>query len=232
MLDTPAIKPIKILLVDDHRSFMDGLQMVIDMQKPRMEIIGTATTPDEAIDKALRLKPDVILLDLDFGDASGLDILPALIEKTEAKILILTGLRDLEMHDATIMKGAHGVLFKGESVKIMIKAIERIHADGVWIDSNVLERVMGQNPGSKAVSSSDPEARKIATLTPREREIITALLKFESSTSIQVANHLRMSKHTLKNNLTTIFNKLGMKNRIQLMRFALNNKTELTEATV
>ncbi len=82
------------------------------------------------------------------------------------------------------------------------------------------------------MTSSDPEARKIATLTPREREIITALLKFESSTSIQVANHLRMSKHTLKNNLTTIYNKLGMKNRIQLMRFALNNKTELTEATV
>jgi len=224
MLDTPAIKPIKILLVDDHRSFMDGLQMVIDMQKPRMEIIGTATTPDEAIDKALRLKPDVILLDLDFGDASGLDILPALIEKTEAKILILTGLRDLEMHDATIMKGAHGVLFKGESVKIMIKAIERVHTGGMWVDNAMLGRVMRQNPGSKAVSSSGLEARKIATLTPREREIITALLKFESSTNDEIANHLFISKHTLKNNLTVIYNKLETKNRVQLMKYALNHK--------
>jgi len=221
--------PVKILLVDDHRSFMDGLQMVIDTQKPRMETIGTATTPDEALETAFRLKPDIILLDLDLGDASGLDILPDLVEKTDSKILIITGVRDPEMYDATIMKGARGVLFKGESAEVMIKAIERVHAGGVWIDSNILERVIGQNSESKPVLS-EPEARRIAHLTRREREVITALLEFESSNSIEVANHLGISKHTLKNNLTTIYNKLGMKNRVQLMRFALNNKTQLTEA--
>jgi len=229
MLETSAKTPIKILLVDDHRSFMDGLQMVIDTQKPRMEIIGTATTPDEAIDKALRLKPHVVLLDLDFGDASGLDILPALVEKTDAKILILTGVRDPDMHDATILKGAHGVLFKGESVKVMIKAIERVHTGGMWVDNEMLGRVMGQNSTNKKALSNDPETRKIASLTVREREIITALLKFESSTNDEIADHLFISKHTLKNNLTVIYSKLEMKNRVQLMKYALNHKLAYLE---
>jgi len=188
--------PIKIFLVDDHRSFMEGLQMVIDTQKPRMEIVGTAATPDEAIETAIPLKPDVVLLDLDFGDSSGLDILPVLLKKTESKILILTGVRDPEIHDTTIMKGAHGILFKGEPVKEIIKAIDRVHAGGMWVDSNILERVLKQN-GKDIELSADPEARKIASLTVREREIITTLLKFESSTSDEIAAHLGISKHTL-----------------------------------
>ncbi len=59
MSEIPTQIPIKIFLVDNHRSFMDGLQMVIDTQKPRMEIIGTATTTHEAIETAIQLKPDV-----------------------------------------------------------------------------------------------------------------------------------------------------------------------------
>jgi DNA-binding NarL/FixJ family response regulator len=228
MLDTPAKNPITILMVDDHRSFMDGMQMVIETQKPRMEIVGTATTPDEAIETAVRLKPDVILLDLDFGEASGLDILPVLIEKTASKVLILTGVRDSDLHDSTIMKGAHGVLFKGESVKVMIKAIERVNAGGMWVDNEMLGRVLNQNGKSKPLST-DPEARKIATLTVREREIITTLLTFESSTNDEIASHLCISKHTLKNNLTVIYSKLEMKNRVQLMKYALNHKLAILE---
>ncbi len=223
MIETTVKTSIKILLVDDHRSFMDGLQMVIDTQKPRMEIVGTATTPDEAIRAALRLKPDVTLLDLDFGDASGLDILPILLEKTESKILILTGLRDSDIHDATITKGAHGVLFKGESIKVMIKAIERVYTGGMWVDNEMLGRVMNQN-STKKMALNDPESRKIMSLTPREREIISALLTFESSTNDEIANYLFISKHTLKNSLTTIYNKLEVKNRVQLMKYALNHK--------
>lgn len=214
--------PIKIFLVDDHRSFMEGLQMVIDTQKPRMEIVGTAATLDEAIETAIPLKPDVVLLDLDFGDSSGLDILPVLLKKTESKILILTGVRDPEIHDTTIMKGAHGVLFKGEPVKEIIKAIDRVHAGGMWVDSNILGRVLGQN-GKDIELSADPEARKIASLTVRECEITTTLLKFESSTSDEIATHLGISKHTLKNNLTVIYSKLEVKNRVQLMKYALNH---------
>jgi DNA-binding NarL/FixJ family response regulator len=223
MSEIPTQIPIKIFLVDNHRSFMDGLQMVIDTQKPRMEIIGTATTTHEAIEMAIQLKPDVILLDLEFDDTSGLDILPALLEKTKSKILILTGVRDSNIHEMTIMKGAHGVLFKGESVKEIIKAIERVHAGGTWIDNAMLGRVLRQN-GKNKTASSDPEARKIASLTPREREIITTLLKFESSTNNEIAGQLCISKHTLKNNLTVIYSKLEMKSRVQLIKYALNHR--------
>lgn len=224
MPEIPTQIPIKIFLVDNHRSFMDGLQMVIDTQKPRMEIVGTATTTHEAIEMAIHLKPDVILLDLEFDDTSGLDILPALLEKTKSKILILTGVRDSNVHEMTIIKGAHGVLFKGESVKEIIKAIERVHAGGTWVDNATLGRVLGHNGKNRTTASTDPEARKIESLTPREREIITMLLKFESSTNDEIAGQLCISKHTLKNNLTVIYSKLEMKNRVQLMKYALNHR--------
>lgn len=218
--------PIKIMLVDDHQSFMDGLQMVVDTQKPRMEIVGTAATPDEAIEMAEELKPDVILLDLDLGDASGLDILPVLLEKTAAKILIVTGVCDSKIHDATIMKGARGVIMKREAAKEIVSAIERVYAGGVWIDSNILSRMMVQNLAQKAVPN-EAEMRRINSLTPREREVVKALLKCENSTSDEIAGHLSISKHTLKNNLTAIYNKLEVKNRVQLMIFAINHKSEL-----
>ncbi len=105
---------ISILLVDDHKSFTDGLQMVIDSQKPAMEVVGTASTPADAVKTAVKLKPDLILLDMDLGDSLSLDFLPELLEKTESKVLMLTGLSNTDLHETALLKGARGILMKGE----------------------------------------------------------------------------------------------------------------------
>ncbi len=213
---------IRILLIDDHKSFMEGLAMVINSQAPAMEVIGMASTAQEAISAAALLKPDLILLDMDLGDSLSLDFLPELLEKTSAKVLMLTGLQNPDLHDSAIVKGARGVLLKGESAKVILKAIEKVHAGEIWASNTMLARVIEHiNPVKK---QDDPEATKIADLNAREREIISSLLNFEGSTNEQIARQLIISTSTLKNHLTTIYSKLDVKNRVQLMKYALKYK--------
>lgn len=215
---------IRILLIDDHKSFMDGLAMVINSQTPAMEVIGMASNHAEAITAASRLNPDLILMDMDLGDCISLEFLPELLEKTSAKVLMLTGLQNPDLHESAIVKGARGVLLKGESAKVILKAIEKVYAGEIWASNTTLTRVFEQMKSGK--KQADPEAGKIADLTPREREIIAALLTFEGSTNEEIARQLFISTSTLKNHLTTIYSKLNVKNRVQLMKYALNHKLD------
>jgi len=215
-------KSIRILLIDDHKSFMEGLAMVINSQSPAMEVVGMASNCDEAMTAAEKLKPDLILLDLDLGNFCSIDFLPELLEKASAKVLMLTGLQNPDLHDNAIVKGARGVLLKCESAKVILKAIEKVHAGEIWASNTMITRVLGQiNSGKKQV---DPESAKIADLTACEREIITALLTFDCSTNKEIARQLFISTSTLKNHLTIIYSKLDVKNRVQLMKYALNHK--------
>jgi DNA-binding NarL/FixJ family response regulator len=157
---------IRILLVDDHKSFSEGLAMVINSRKPAMEVVAMASTREEALDAVVKYKPDLAILD-----------------------------------------------------------IERVDAGEIWASNTTLSRVLSQlSNGKQNNGPADPEQQKIAELTPREREIITTLLSFESSTNEEIADHLCISQSTLKNHLTTIFSKLEVKNRIQLMKYAINHK--------
>ena len=215
---------IRIVLIDDHKSFMEGLAMVINSQTPAMEVVGMASNRSEEMTAVGDLKPDLVLLDMDLGDSLSLEFLPELLEKTSAKVLMLTGVQDPDLHDSAIVKGARGVLLKGESAKTILKAIEKVHAGEIWASNTMVARVLNQmNSRKKPV---DLEAEKIADLTQREREIITALLTFEGSTNEEIARQLFISTSTLKNHLTTIYSKLDVKNRVHLMKYALTHKLE------
>jgi DNA-binding NarL/FixJ family response regulator len=198
--------------------------MVINSQTPAMEVVGMASNRSEAMTAVGDLKPDLVLLDMDLGDSISLDFLPELLEKTSAKVLMLTGVQAPDLHDSAIVKGARGVLLKGESAKIILKAIEKVHAGEIWASNTMLTRVLNQMNNRK--KPIDLEAEKIADLTQREREIITALLTFEGSTNEEIARQLFVSTSTLKNHLTTIYSKLGVKNRVQLMKYALSHQLD------
>ena len=214
-------KNVRILLVDDHQSFMDGLAMVINTRHPELEIIGTACNSEVALKITRQEKPDLVLLDLDLGHENGIDLLPLFTTETNTKVLILTGLRDLDLHESAISRGARGVLLKDESANIILKAIEKVSAGEIWASKNILGRVFDKFTHPPQF---DPEAHKIATLTSREREIIATLLSLESSTNEEIADHLHISQSTLKNHLTTIYSKLEAKNRVQLMKYALTHE--------
>src|SRR5262245_38253083 len=116
---------IRILLVDDHEVFLAGLRLLLESE-PDLNVIGVARNKAEAF-QALRNLPDVILLDLDLGTEMATDFLPDLVKAGEsARVLVLTGVPDPELHFHAVCLGAIGVVYKLQAPQLLLKAIRRV----------------------------------------------------------------------------------------------------------
>src|SRR5512145_1449139 len=164
--------PIRVLIVDDHRSILWGLERLIDSGKPAMQVVGTATNCTEALKLIDETTPDVILLDIGLGDENGVDEIPNLLARSRAKILVLTGIRDESLHDKAVLAGASGVVEKEAPAETILAAIEKVHEGQLWLDRVATGRIFLEMSRDKTVQAVDPERIKIASLTDREREIV------------------------------------------------------------
>lgn len=219
-LHSPSKVPIRVMIVDDHKAVLWGLERLVDSAKPRMEVVGTASSRTELLNKVGVAKPDVILLDLDLNGEDGADALPELPRQTAAQVLILTGDRNPESHQNAILKGARGVVGKDESADVLLRAIECVHAGEVWLNRMMIGRVLGAFAAGNGTKKEDPEAQRIASLTERERTIVRAVVRNRGAKSQTVAETLHISEHTLRNHLTVIYDKLGVRNRLDLFAYA------------
>lgn len=219
MIDT-AIKTIRVLLIDDHRSVLWGLEKLIDSQRPKMQVIGKFTSFAEASSQIAKLSPDVILLDLDLGSEKGIDVIPQLAPITQAKILILTGSRDAALHDQCVIAGAKGVLEKENSAETILTAIERVYEGQLWMDQARMGRIILELSRKKSAEESDPERKKIESLTPRERHIVMAVTTRAGTTGSDIAKELHVSESTLRNHLSSIYAKLNLTNRLELWDYS------------
>ena len=211
-------KPITILLVDDHRTVLWGLQQLIDSHPEKMHVVGTATEPQQALVLARSLQPDVILLDVDLGQWNSLDFLPEFARCSPARILMVTGVRDQMALDEAIKSGARGVVRKEEPAENLLQAIEKVAAGQLWIDRHATSRVL-EALIEKEVKSSQEEAR-LRELTPKEIKVIEALLADSTASNKVLAGRLAMSEYTFRNHLSAIYNKLQVENRMGLYLYA------------
>jgi DNA-binding NarL/FixJ family response regulator len=215
-----ATDSIKILLVDDHRSVLWGLEKLIEGENPRMEVIGKATTSIEAMHLLDQVRPTIILLDIDLGGESGINAIPALIAKSGAKVLVLTGSRDSSVHDSAVLAGAMGVVEKGESAETILKAIQKVHDGEIWLDRSATGRIFLELSRNKAAEAQNPEQKKIASLTPRERQIVAEIGSDAAAGSKVIAERLHISEHTLRNHIASIYEKLEVSSRLELFAYA------------
>ena len=215
---TPATKPIRILLVDDHAVVRAGLRLIVQSREG-MTIVGEAGNRDDALSLADSEHPDIILLDLDLGGDSGMTLIADLIAAAgEARIIILTGLRDPEAHRQAVLLGAMGIVKKEKAAEVLITAIERVHQGEAWLDPSLMAGVLTEVTRSSRGRKTDPEADKIAALTNREREVIA--LVGEGIKSKEIAGRLFISETTVRHHLTSIFDKLGVADRVELLIYA------------
>ncbi|CAN5339952.1 two-component system response regulator NarL [soil metagenome] len=211
---------IKILLLDDHRSVLWGLEKLIEGEHPRMQVIGKATTSAEALQLLDTVQPDIILLDLDLGGENGSSAIQALLAKSKARVLVLTGSRDIAVHDAAVLSGAMGVVEKGESAETILKAIRKVHEGEIWLDRTATGRIFLELSRNKASEALNPEQKKIASLTPRERQIVAEIGSDAAAGSKQIAERLHISEHTLRNHIASIYEKLEVSSRLELFAYA------------
>lgn len=215
--------PIRVLLVDDHQSLLWGLSKLIEGAAPTLELAGTASDLDEALEIASHIRPDIVLLDLDMNGRSSFEILPELLALGGVKALILSGHRDPLLRQQAMMLGASGFIGKDQPAQTILTAIERVQAGEIWLDRASMSQVFNALMHLEADPDPDPEAKRIASLTLKERDIIASLASSEGKPNKILANQLGMADHTLRNHLSIIYGKLGVKTRLALYMYVIRH---------
>lgn len=214
----PAPAPIRVLLVDDHQTMLWGLQRLIESAEPRLQVAGTARSVEEMLEKAAATQPDCIVLDIDLGGCDATEAIAALQQACAGQVLILTGSRELGVHATAVLRGARGIVFKDEPAETILRAIDRISAGDIWVSRHLMGHVLGSI--GQRDRKPDPESGRIGLLTPRERDIVAAVVRHSGAKGLVVADTLGISERTLRNQLSTIYSKLGVRNRVELYAYA------------
>jgi two-component system response regulator NreC len=208
---------IKLLLADDHAVVRSGLRMLLD-SNPELEVIGEAADGDEAIRNALAMRPDVVLMDLNMPP--GKDGLTATAELKkqlpELSVLILTMHDDDEYLFRAIHAGASGYVLKNAPHEELLAAIRSVASGQAYLSPASTKRLMAQYVES--VKRKDA-ADSYETLSEREKEIVSLIAKGYSNK--EVAEQLVISVKTVETHKSNIMEKLGLKTRPDLVKYAL-----------
>jgi len=209
-----STKHIRVLLADDHSLFRAGISSVLSNRED-IKVIGEATDGLEAIEKAKKLLPDVILLDLNMPNCSGPEAIQVLqSELPNINILILT-ISDKETDlMAAIKAGAKGYILKDAELDELIRSIHHIARGGVIVSPSMAAKLLNEFKKIDAVkNSADSE------LSDREGEVLNLVAKGASNK--EIAAELFISEHTVKTHLHNIMRKLRVSNRSQVAAYAI-----------
>lgn len=208
------MRKIRILLVDDHAVLRAGIHVLLETQ-PDLEIIGEAGDGREAVRRARELQPDVALLDIAMP---GLDGLTAAREIKQTcpntRILFLTQHENKEYVLPALRLGASGYVLKRAEGDELITAIRTVHAGGTFLDPAIAGAVVGEMTRDRK-TVADP----FDSLSEREREVLVMLAR--GDTYQQIAEALFISPKTVDYHRANLMRKLGLSNRAELTRFAI-----------
>ncbi|HEV2237389.1 MAG TPA: response regulator transcription factor [Ktedonobacterales bacterium] len=200
---------IRILIADDHPVFRFGLRALLSAE-PATEVIGEATTGDDAISLAAELLPDVILMDLNMPGVNGIEATRRILSVIpHVAILIITMFEDDDSIFAAMRAGARGYLLKGAEGDETMRAIRAV-STGEAIFSPAIARRLMQYFGA-APRSAPPQV--FPELTEREREVLGLIAQGLTNTAI--AEQLVLSAKTVRNHVSNIFSKLQVASRAE-----------------
>jgi DNA-binding NarL/FixJ family response regulator len=214
---------IRVLLVDPQVIVRAGLRLLIESW-PGLKVIGEAGTPVEAHVIATRAKPQIILVDLDLGrNGSAIDCISDLqIASNGGRIIVLTAVHDSEVHHRAILVGAMGLVMKEQAPVELRRAIMKVHSGEMWLNRKLATGIITKMSQPNLWDRKNPATPGISLLTAREREVfdlVSAGLKNKD-----IANRLFISETTVRHHLTTIFSKLEVTGRFELIIYAYRQK--------
>jgi two-component system nitrate/nitrite response regulator NarL len=208
-------EPIRLLIVDDHPIVRRGMRMCLSSQA-RIQIVGEACDGREGLSKARELKPDVILMDIDMPQMSGLTVTDLLRRELPAiKVLILSMYSNTEYVMRIIQCGARGFVLKESSPEEVVHAIEVVQAGGSHFSSEVARVALNQVVHGHAGDAATPVAR----LTNREREVLLYIA--DGFSNKEIATQLNIGVRTVETHRERIMRKLEIHSIAGLTRFAI-----------
>jgi DNA-binding NarL/FixJ family response regulator len=210
---------IGILLADDHVVFRYGLRTLLESE-PGFTVVGEAADGSEVVKQVRALKPAILMLDLAMPGVSGMEVLRELaIDRHNLRTIILTAAIEKRQILEALQLGARGILLKDAAISSVKKCIETVLAGQYWIGREATTSLVDYLHQLKP-STTREEEQKSPKFTPREEEIISAILT--GSVNKEIAAKLGISEDTVKRHLSNIFAKAGVSNRLELAIWSMN----------
>ena len=204
---------IRILIVDDHAIFRQGLKLLLQRERD-LAILAEAANAEQALGLAAREQPDIILLDADLDGVDSLDILESLqASAPDSRIIVLTGLRTPELQGRALRLGARGFIAKEQSGELVVRAIRKVREGELWFDRSTVGAAV-----TRLLHGKSDESASVTALAPRELDIVR--LVGEGLRNDAIADRLSLSEKTVRNQLTVIFEKVGVRDRLHLAIYA------------
>ena len=205
---SPSKEPgqTRVLIVDDHPVFRDGLGALLASVQG-VVLVGEAATGEEAVAMAAEHRPDVILMDINMPDMSGIEATRRILScNADVAILMLTMFDDDDSVAASVRAGARGYLLKGSDQEQIRRALEAVSSGEAIFGPAIAKRMMGY-------FDPTPQSGPFPELTDREREVLALIAN--GLTNEEIAQRLVISPKTTRNHVSNIFGKLQVTDRVQ-----------------
>ncbi len=214
------MKPIRILLADDHAVLRAGLKSLLNAE-PDMQVVGEAEDGLSCLRQVLLLRPDVILLDINMPRANGLETLKTVREQApESRVLVLTMHDDLGYLRQVLAYGGAGYVLKQAASEELLSAIRAVHRGGVYLHPSHAQALL-QDPSAQAqpAPARSEQEERYSTLSEREAQIFKLVALGHRNS--EIAEMLHLSVKTVETYKARLMQKLGLRSRAALVRYAL-----------
>jgi DNA-binding NarL/FixJ family response regulator len=208
------VTPIRVLIADDHTLVRESLVNVLDASG-ECKVVAQASDGLAAVEQALRMRPDVAIVDISMPGLNGVEVVRRLKSELPAtRTLVLTMHEDEEYVLHVVRAGASGYLLKDSPISELISAVKQLHAGKAYFGA-AAAKVLAEQVHRPGEDGGDPYGR----LTPREREVFHMVV--EGRTSKEIAAKLGISTKTAENHRANVLDKLGARNTADVVRYAV-----------
>ncbi len=213
---------IKLIIADDHPIFREGLRQIIEKDQ-KIRIIGEADNGAKALELITEKKPDIALLDIDMPKMTGLEVLKQVVDMP-VKVVFLTMYSEEDIFDEAMGLGIKGYVLKDSAVNDILECISSVSEGNYFISPSMSNLLLKRRQKLAELRKTTP---MLDNLTPTERKVLRYIS--QNKTSKEIADILFLSHRTIENHRTNISNKLNLRGSHSLIKFAIENKSLLTE---
>ncbi len=217
------LTPLRILLADDQPLLRMGFRLILEGE-PDLEVVGEASTGEEAVRLAARLSPDVILMDVRMPMGDGIEATRRITASgAPSRIIILTTFDLDEYAFAGLQAGASAFLLKDVAPSDLVNSVRVVASGDAVVAPRVTQRLLETYVRSLAPASAAPSVpdKRLTDLTPREREVLEAVA--EGLSNAELAKRFFLAEATVKTHVRRILMKLGLRDRVQAVVYAYEN---------
>jgi DNA-binding NarL/FixJ family response regulator len=213
-------KEIKVMLIGDFLIFRSGLKILLEAEKS-IKVVGEAADLPEASNTVHKIKPNILLVDSSAADDNNFAEF-LLAQPTDISVIVITSSREVESHRKYLLHGISGLVTKEENAAVLIKAIDTVNRGEMWFVRKLLDGTIKQLIGEKKSIPEEVYSYNRSILTAREREVL--MLICQGMKNKIIAEKLFISETTVRHHLTSMFEKLKVNNRLELVVHAFKEK--------